>query len=303
MSLKTLIVIEGPTASGKSALAIELALRLGTEIISADSRQIYKGMPIVTAATPLQERKGVPHHLLEVLELETRYSASLFEQDALRILEKIFQYADTAIVCGGSMMYVDALCNGIDDLPTIPEELRRQLRERHELLGDEWVREELRRVDSVSSQRVDPLNMRRVIHALEISLAAGCPASQLLVKKRVTRPFRILKFALTGERPWLFERINRRVDAMVANGLEEEARYLLPKRTLNSLNTVGLKEMFQYFEGKMGRTEAIERIKKNTRVYAKKQLTWLRRDGSIHWLDATRPCSELITDICRSLED
>lgn len=302
MSPKTLIVIAGPTASGKSALAIDLALKLDTGIVSADSRQIYRAMPIVTAVTPPEERMGVAHHLLECLEIDARYSASSFEQDALEVIGEMFRAHDAAIVCGGSMMYIDALCNGIDNLPTIPEDLRRQIRERHEMLGDEWVRGELRRVDPASSARVDPLNMRRVIHALEITLAAGRPASELLVRKSAERPFRILKFALNGPREWLFNRINRRVDTMVAAGLEEEARRLYPHRALNALNTVGLKEMFQYFDGKMTRSDAIERIKKNTRVYAKKQLTWLRRDPSIHWLDATHPLHELVEEILRELK-
>ena len=284
---KTLIVITGPTASGKSALAIETALRLGTEIISADSRQIYTGIPIVTAMPSPEELAAVPHHLIDMLPLDAYYSASMFEEDALRLATKIMDEKGSVVVCGGSMMYVDALCNGIDELPTVPDAIRRKLEEELNENGAEWLRSELQRLDPEYFATVDLNNTKRVFHAVEIIRAAGKTYTELRTGERRKRPFRILKYMLAPERPVLFDRINRRVDAMVEAGLEEEARRVYPLRHLNSLNTVGLKEMFAWFDGTMERTVAIERIKKNTRVYAKKQLTWWARDKEIIPLDST----------------
>ena len=290
---KTLIVITGPTASGKSALAIETALRLGTEIISADSRQIYTGIPIVTAMPSPEELAAVPHHLIDMLPLDAYYSASMFEEDALRLATKIMDEKGSVVVCGGSMMYVDALCNGIDELPTVPDAIRRKLEEELNENGAEWLRSELQRLDPEYFVTVDLNNTKRVFHAVEIIRAAGKPYTELRTGERRKRPFRILKYMLAPERPVLFDRINRRVDAMVEAGLEEEARRVYPLRHLNSLNTVGLKEMFAWFDGTMERTVAIERIKKNTRVYAKKQLTWWARDKEIIPLDSTSSRIEL----------
>lgn len=283
--MNTLYVITGPTASGKSALAVDLAKRLGTEIISADSRQVYRGIPIVTAVPTEEERGGVRHHLMEMLPLEAYYSASTFEQDALRLAEHLFSEHGSAVVCGGSMLYIDALCNGIDELPTVPENIRMPLMSEWGQRGDAWLLEELRRLDPECHERIDRQNMKRVFHAVEVSLTAGVPYSTLLTGNRVDRNFRIVKVALNGERQLLFERINRRVEAMMEAGLEDEARSVYDRRTLNSLNTVGLKEMFSWFDGTMTKEEAVARIQKNTRVYAKKQLTWHRRDDSLIWLD------------------
>ncbi len=283
--MNTLYVITGPTASGKSALAVDLAKRLGTEIISADSRQVYRGIPIVTAVPTEEERGGVRHHLMEMLPLEAYYSASTFEQDALRLAEHLFSEHGSAVVCGGSMLYIDALCNGIDELPTVPENIRMPLMSEWGQRGDAWLLEELRRLDPECHGRIDRQNMKRVFHAVEVSLTAGVPYSTLLTGNRVDRNFRIVKVALNGERQLLFERINRRVEAMMEAGLEDEARSVYDRRTLNSLNTVGLKEMFSWFDGTMTKEEAVARIQKNTRVYAKKQLTWHRRDDSLIWLD------------------
>ena len=286
--MNTLYVITGPTASGKSALAVDLARQLDTEIISADSRQIYKGIPIVTAVPTEEERGGVRHHLMEMLPLEAYYSASSFEQDALSICRHLFSEKGCAVVCGGSMLYIDALCNGIDELPTVPDDIRQGLMVEWNERGDDWLLEELRRLDPESYAKVDRNNLKRVFHAVEISLTAGVPYSSLLTGSKVERDFRIVKVALNGERQRLFERINRRVELMMAAGLEEEARGVYPRRSLNSLNTVGLKEMFAWFDGLMTRDEAVARIQKNTRVYAKKQLTWHRRDDSLIWLDFDR---------------
>lgn len=287
VSKNKLIVITGPTASGKSALAVDVAARLGTEVISADSRQIYKGIPIVTAVPSEEERRGVRHHLLEVLPLDSYYSASEFERDALGILDSLFSRAGIAVVCGGSMMYVDALCNGIDEIPTVPEEIRRGLMAEWDERGDGWLLSELRRIDPRHYEKVDRKNMKRVFHAVEVSLTAGCPYSSLLTGMRRERPFDIVKICLAGSRDALFERINRRVEMMISSGLEEEARKVSHLRHLNSLNTVGLKEMFMYFDGALSREEAVARIQKNTRVYAKKQITWHKRDESMVRLDFT----------------
>lgn len=283
-----MIVITGPTATGKSALAVDVASRLGTDIIGADSRQVYTGIPIVTAMPTPEQRTTVRHHLLDFLLLDSYYSASMFEQDALRIASDLMQRTGYAVVCGGSMMYIDALCNGIDDLPTVPDDIRDALKAEHQARGDEWLLSELQRLDPEYYGIVDRKNMKRVFHAVEIIRAAGQTYTSLRVGRRKERDFRIVKVCLDAERELLFDRINRRVDAMVLEGLEEEARRVWPQRHLNSLNTVGLKEMFAYFEGSMDRNTAIERIKKNTRVYAKKQMTWWKRDPAIIRLDIAR---------------
>lgn len=287
--MNKLIVITGPTASGKSALAIEIAKRLNTEIISADSRQIFQGIPIVTAMPTVEELAEVPHHLINILPLDAYYSAAMFEEDALRIARELMERNGSAVVCGGSMMYVDALCNGIDELPTVPDHIRQGLMLEHAQNGDEWLRTRLQELDPDYYQRVDLQNIKRVFHAIELSITAQAPYSSLLQGVKKERDFDIVKIALSAPREQLFDRINRRVDLMVESGLEEEARRVFPLRHLNSLNTVGLKEMFAWFDGTMDRTTAIERIKKNTRVYAKKQMTWFKRDSEIQYLDINTP--------------
>lgn len=277
MSRKRLIVISGPTASGKSALAVEKALHLDTEIISADSRQIYRHIPILTAVPSMEERQGVKHYLLEELELEEYFSASLFEERALTLLEDIFTRRDDAIVCGGSMMYVDALCNGIDDIPTVPDHIRQETVEEWQQRGTDWLLAELQRLDPQYYDIVDRHNTKRVLHAVEIIRAAGVTYTSLRTGKRKERPFEIEKILLMPEREILFDRINRRVDMMMEMGALEEARKVYPLRHLNSLNTVGFKELFAYFDGTMTLDEAISRLKKNTRVYAKKQMLWCRK--------------------------
>ncbi len=281
----TMIVITGPTASGKSALAIEVAKRLGTEIISADSRQIYHGIPIVTAMPSAEELAAVPHHLIDMLPLDAYYSASQFEEDALALARRIMAEKGSVVVCGGSMLYIDALCHGIDELPTVPDDIRIGLMHEVEEKGQEWLTEELRRLDPEYYAQVDLRNGKRVLHAVEIIRAAGHPYSSLRTGHRRSRDFRVRKYMLNGPREALFGRINSRVEAMFAAGLEEEARRVYPMRGLNSLNTVGLKEMFAYFDGDMTLEQAKARIQKNTRVYAKKQLTWWARDPEITSLD------------------
>lgn len=277
--MKKLIVITGPTASGKSDLAVKLALEHDTEIISADSRQIFRGIPIVTAVPDESQRMGVTHHLMEVLPLDSYYSAAMFEMDALRIAAEIWRKKDVAIVCGGSMMYVDALCKGIDELPTVPDSIRVPLTEEWKAKGDEWLLDRLKALDPEYYRQVDKANMKRVFHAVEICLAAGTPYSSLRTGRRKRRDFDIERIVIDLPREVLFERINRRVVKMMESGLEEEARRVYPMRHLNSLNTVGLKEMFSYFDGEMDLPTAVARIQKNTRVYAKKQITWLKRES------------------------
>ena len=282
--MPTLIVITGPTGSGKTDLALELAVRLHCDIISADSRQIYQGLPIGTAAPSAEQLALVRHHFVASLPLDAYYSAAQFESDVMALLPELWQQGEYAIMCGGSMMYIDAVTRGIDELPTVSETVRREAYGLLEREGIEAVRERLRELDPDYLERADPANHKRLVHALEVSMEAGVPYSSLLTGEVRQRPFRILQFALDLPREILFDRINRRVDAMVAAGLEDEARAVYHLRSLNSLNTVGYKEMFAWFDGTMDRTTAIERLKKNTRVYAKKQLTWLRRRPEIELL-------------------
>lgn len=291
---KTLIVITGPTGVGKTGKAIELAQSLGTEIVSADSRQLYRDIPIGTAAPTAEELAMVKHHFVGILGLEEYYSAAQFEVDALEVIKRIFAERDYAVMCGGSMLYVDAICRGIDDIPTISDEVRSRVAEMVATCSAEELRETLRSLDPAYHAIVDLNNTKRVAHAIEICLQAGVPYSTLRTGKAKPRDFEIMKIALNLPREELFDRINRRVDAMVEQGLEEEARRVYPLRHLNSLNTVGFKEMFAYFDGTMERTIAIERIKKNTRVYAKKQLTWFQRDTTVRWLHPSAPLSDFM---------
>lgn len=281
------IVITGPTASGKSALAVSLAKKLQTEIISADSRQIFKGIPIATAVPTLEEREGITHHLLELLSLDSYYSAANFAEDSEKIISDVFRRNNYVIICGGSMMYLDALLKGIDDLPSVPEEIRDKLMSDWKIEGDTWLLNQLKNLDPDYYEKVDRQNLKRVFHAVEISITSSKPYSSLLTGNNSKKelPFDVLKFCLDGERSVLFSRINNRVLKMMETGLEEEARSVLPYRDLNSLNTVGIKEMFAWFDGIFSKDEAIARLQKNTRVYAKKQLTWHKRDKEMKYLD------------------
>lgn len=281
-----LIVVTGATASGKTALSIDIAARLGTEIISADSRQMFRDIPIATAAPTAAELARVPHHLVGQLPLDAQYSAAAFEEEAMALLPRIFERCGgVAVVCGGSMMYVDALLHGIDEMPSISPAVRDRVQSFYREQGLEALLAWLAIIDPEMYAVVDRLNPKRVIHAVEITLQAGVPASQLRTGRRKERPFDVVKLAIDMPREQLFDRINRRVDAMVAAGLEDEARRVYPLRHLNSLNTVGLKEMFAMFDGLMDRPTAIARLAKNTRVFAKKQLTWLRRSDDVVYLD------------------
>ena len=268
---------------GKTAAAIEVAQHLGCDIINADSRQVFKGIPIGTAAPTPEEQALVRHHFVQFKELDEYYSAAQYEADAMQLLPQLWQQGDYVVMCGGSMMYVDAVCNGIDDIPDISDEVRHAVKKLWHEQGLEPLLAELERLDPVYFAQVDKQNHRRVLHAVEVCRQAGVPYSTLRTGKAKQRPFNIIKVGLNMERELLFDRINRRVDAMIEQGLEEEARSVFHLRHLNSLNTVGYKEMFAWFDGTMDRHTAIERIKKNTRLYAKKQLRWLQRDTSITW--------------------
>jgi tRNA dimethylallyltransferase len=277
----TLVVITGPTGSGKTDLAIQLAQKFGTEIISADSRQLFRDLPIGTAAPDAEQLKTVTHHFIGTLALDDYYSAARYEEDVLALLPKLWEKSPVAIMCGGSMMYVDAVTNGIDELPTVSEQVRNDVMEFYKQEGVEGLRARLRILDPEYLATADPANYRRLIHAVEICIEAGVPYSSLRTGRKKQRPFNVIKMMIDYPRDQLFDRINRRVDAMIEAGLVEEARSVYHLRHLNSLNTVGYKELFAYFDGTMDFDTAVARIGKNTRVYAKKQLTWLNRDPDV----------------------
>jgi tRNA dimethylallyltransferase len=296
---KTLVVITGPTGSGKTSLAIELARRLKCEIISADSRQLFHEIPIGTAAPTPAELAAVKHHMVGCLDLGDYYSAAQFEQDALALLNTMFATNQYAVMCGGSMMYVDAVTRGIDDLPTISEAVRTEAYRILNEEGIEAVKQRLQTLDPTYLQQVDINNHKRLVHALEICMEAGVPYSSLRTGKSKPRPFKSIKFAFNYNRDELFSRINARVDAMVANGLLDEAKRVYHLRHLNSLNTVGYKEMFAYLDGTWDFETAVARMAKNTRVYAKKQLTWLHRDADVIWLDPHS--NDVVADVMQHL--
>lgn len=279
-----LIVVVGPTGVGKTDLCLRLAHQLETAIVNADSRQIFRELPIGTAAPTLSQQQEVKHYMVGTHSITDYYSAAMFENDALSAIENIFSEGhSTAILSGGSMMYVDAVCKGIDDIPTIDEGTRTLYKRRLQEEGLERLCEELERVDPAYYQIVDRRNQRRVVHALEICHVTGKTYTSFRVNRQKSRPFDILKVGLNIPREILYNRINRRVVQMIKDGLEEEARKVYPLRHLTSLSTVGYREMFAYFDGQFTLEEAIECIQGHTRQYARKQLTWLKRDESIRW--------------------
>lgn len=290
----TLIVITGPTGSGKTSLSLSVAKKLNCHILSADSRQLYREIPIGTAAPTIEELQEAPHHFVGTLGLEDYYSAAQYESDALSLLGQLWQENRYALMCGGSMMYVDAVCRGIDELPTISAAIREKAMAIYEEGGLSLLQKTLQRLDPEYYEIVDKNNHKRLVHAIEIIMEAGVSYSSLRTGEVKQRDFRIVKVAINYEREQLFDRINRRVDKMIAEGLEEEARRVYHLRHLNSLNTVGYKEMFAYFDGTMDYETAIARIAKNTRVYAKKQLTWLKKDPTIHYLNPSTAFEELM---------
>ena len=281
--MKTLIVVTGPTAVGKTALCLQLARHYGIPIINADSRQIYRELRIGTAAPTEEQLRQVRHYFVGTLELDDYYSASMYEQQATELLGQLFATSDYALLAGGSMMYIDAVCNGIDDIPTVDDETRATMKRRLATEGLEALCEELRRLDPEHYAIVDRQNPRRVVHALEICHMTGRTYTSYRKNERKARPFNIVKIGLNRPREVLYNRINQRVDQMMADGLLDEARQLLPRRNLNALNTVGYKEMFAHLDGTWTLSEAVERMKGNTRRYARKQLTWFKKDSEVNW--------------------
>ena len=281
--VNSLVILLGPTGVGKTELSLRIAEHFGSPIISSDSRQLYKELPIGTAAPTVEQMARVRHYMVGTLSLTDYYSASNFEEDVISLLRELHQTHSTVVMTGGSMMYIDAVCNGIDELPTVSDEVRKLMIERYKNEGLESLCNELKHLDPIHYEQVDLKNHKRVIHALEICYMTGKPYSELRTHSNKQRPFRILKIGLTRDREELYERINRRVEQMISEGLESEARSVYPHREFNSLNTVGYKEMFAYISGEWSLEKAIEKIKRNTRVYSRKQMTWFKRDPQITW--------------------
>ena len=264
-------------------MCLDIAQHFGIPVINADSRQIYKELKIGTASPTIEQMRRVPHYFVGSLSLHDYYSASLFEQQVLEILQREFEHSDYALLTGGSMMYIDAVCNGIDDIPTVDDETRETLKRRLADEGLEALVEELRQLDPEYYEIVDKQNPRRVVHGLEICLMTGKTYTSFRKREKKERPFRIVKIGLNRDREELYNRINQRVDQMMTDGLLDEAKRLYPMRHMNALNTVGYKEMFAYIDGTWTLEEAVERIKGNTRRYARKQLTWYKKDEQIRW--------------------
>ena len=299
---KTLIVVLGPTGVGKTKTSIAIARHLEIPIINADSRQIFGEIAIGTAAPTQEEQALAKHFFVGTHQLHDYYSASLYEQDALSLINDLFCHNDVALLSGGSMMYIDAVCNGIDDIPTVDGKTREWMKQRLVSEGLPALVEELHRLDPEHYEIVDRQNPRRVVHALEICHMTGRTYTSFRTNTRKHRPFSILKIGLNRPREELYERINLRVDQMMADGFLDEAQRLYPQRHLNALNTVGYKELFQYLDGTWTLTEAIERIKGNTRRYMRKQLTWFKRDDTIQWF-SPEPISDILCYIDQKLKE
>lgn len=279
----TLVVVVGPTGSGKSALAVKLATHLNAPIISTDSRQVFRGMPIGTAQPTADEQAAAKHYFIADREVEDDFNCGKYELEALALLDELFAESEYVVAVGGSGLYVQALCEGMDDLPDADPALRESLKQRLESEGLDSLVAELRRLDAKYAEEVDVCNPARVMRALEVCLATGRPYSEQRKGAVAERPFHIIKIGTDMPRDVLYDRINRRVDMMVEEGLEAEARSMYPKRHLNALQTVGYRELFEYFDGNCTFEEAVELVKRNSRRYAKRQLTWFRRDENTAW--------------------
>lgn len=295
--MKQLLVLLGPTGVGKTEWSIRMAEQLGVPIVSADSRQLYRGLIIGTAAPTEEQLKRVPHHLVGILSPNDYYSASEYENEALSVINKLHEQHDTVILTGGSMMYIDAICKGIDIMPDIDQELRNDISKMYHEEGLDPIRQKLKLLDPIYYDQVDLKNTQRVIHALEVCIMTGKPYSSFRLNTIKERPFEIIKVGFNRPRPELYDRINKRVDEMIKDGLEEEARQLYPMKHLNSLNTVGYKEMFEYFDGNWTLEEAIDKIKQHSRNYARKQLSWFNRDKSIKWIDLSDKYIDVVNEI------
>lgn len=280
---KYLVVIAGPTASGKTATAIQVAKALGTEIISADSRQFYRELPIGTAAPTKDEQAEVQHHMIHNLNVEDKYDVADYENDVLTLLKKLFINHDCVVLTGGSGLFIDAVCKGLDSIPDISDDTRNKVNKLYEEGGLFALQNEVQRLDPEYYNIVDKYNPRRLQRAVEVCYQTGLPYSSFRNNTAKVRDFKIIKVALLWDRNELISRINLRVEKMVSEGLVEEAKEMYPKRHLNSLNTVGYKELFEHFDGKSSLNEAIEHIKINTRQYAKRQMTWLRKNNDYQW--------------------
>ena len=285
--MKTLIIILGPTGVGKTELSLQIAERFCSPIISADSRQIYRDIPICTAAATPEQQSRVKHYFVGTHALDESFSAAQFEIDTLKLLDELYKTHETVVMTGGSMMYIDAVVKGIDDMPNVDPEVRAYVREQYNELGLDEILSQLRLLDPVYYAKVDKRNTQRVIHGVEMCLTTGRPFSSFHTGTRKERPFRIVQIGLQRERQELYLRIDQRVQQMLDDGLEEEARKVFHLRHLNSLNTVGMKEMFLYFDGEYTLEQAQERICHNTHIYSKKQMTWFKRDEGIKWFHPT----------------
>ena len=294
---KTLISIVGPTGIGKTALSLKLAEHFKTEIISSDSRQFFKEMTIGTAVPSSEELSSVRHHFIQHISINDTYNVGRFEKEAIVKLEELFKTKDVIIMVGGSGLYSNAVVNGIDDFPDIPKTIREELNLRLKTEGIKVLQSQLKALDTISFNTIAIDNPQRLIRALEICIGTGKPYSSFLSKNRVTRPFKTISIGVKAEREIIYERINRRVDIMVESGLVNEAKSLLPHKYLNALNTVGYKELFKYLEGEWTLEFAISEIKKNTRRFAKRQLTWYRKDESIMWFDYLEDVNQIISYI------
>ena len=294
---KTLIVVVGPTAIGKTALGIKLAQHFNTEIISADSRQFFKEMAIGTAVPDAEELAAAPHHFIQNKSIHEKYSVGDFEKEALAKIDELFTKHNYALMVGGSGMYVDAVCNGLDNFPPISSTVKQLITQLLEEEGLEALVAILKEKDPVQYTQMELQNPHRVQRAVEVCLSSGQPYSSFLTKEKTKRPFNIIKIGLKADRPIIYERINYRVQLMIQNGLLQEAKDLYPYRTLNALNTVGYKELFEHFDGKIDLDFAIAEIQKNTRRFAKRQLTWYRKDGTIYWFNYMEKLDRIIETI------
>ncbi len=297
---KTLVVILGPTGVGKTDTCIKVAKHFNVPIINADSRQIFLELPIGTAAPTQTQQQDVKHYFVGNHHIEDYYSASMFEQDALQLIDQLFASNDLALMSGGSMMYIDAVCNGIDDIPTVDDNTRQCMKQRLEHEGLPALVEELKVLDPEHYNFVDKNNPRRVVHALEICHMTGKTYTSFRTNQIKQRPFNIVKIGLNLPREELYQRINQRVLNMMQEGLEEEARNVYPKRQFNSLSTVGYRELFEYFDGLCTLEEAITKIQSNTRRYMRKQLTWFKKDDKIQWYSPNN-IEEIINYISKSI--